>query len=451
MEMFYRVFLKPTIGDATMNPGIIIGIIALAIIIVAIVIVAVRKRGAPSRKPEEEPALSPDKRKGEVAKLEEKKPEPQPPKVSPEKNVAADAVAAKKALEHPSAEDAAEQPAQREALTTDPAPGVTLDESAEEEAAARLKDARHERRIKRLRQGLAPTRGGLIAKIGTLFKEKKEIDPSLLEELEDTLITSDVGAATASWMITILKNALEKDELKNPGAVWDLLKEEVREALCVESAPLDVKTAKPYTIMVVGVNGVGKTTTIGKLATQFSDEGLKVVLAAGDTFRAAAVNQLEIWGRRAGAEVVKGKEGADPSSVVFEAVKRAEEIGADVVIADTAGRLHTKAPLMEELKKINRVMGKAKDGAPHQVLMVLDSTVGQNAIQQVAMFKEALELSGLVLTKLDGTAKGGVIIGICHEHKIPVRYIGIGEAKDDLRDFDIGDFVDALFMKEDGQ
>jgi fused signal recognition particle receptor len=203
--------------------------------------------------------------------------------------------------------------------------------------------------------------------------------------------------------------------------------------------------------MVVGVNGVGKTTTIGKLATKLSDQGLKVVLAAGDTFRAAAVNQLEIWGRRANAEVVKSKEGADPSSVVFDAIKRAEEDGADVVIADTAGRLHTKVPLMEELKKIGRVMGKATEGAPHQVLLVLDATTGQNAIQQVATFGEALELSGIVLTKLDGTAKGGVIIGVCHEHKLPIRFIGIGEAKDDLREFEVNDFVDALFLKTEDE
>jgi fused signal recognition particle receptor len=226
------------------------------------------------------------------------------------------------------------------------------------------------------------------------------------------------------------------------------LREEVRQVLKVESRDVEIASVKPYVIIVVGVNGVGKTTTIGKLATQFIDRGHKVVLAAADTFRAAAVNQLEIWGRRAGAEVVKSNEGADPSSVVFDAIKKAQENGADIVIADTAGRLHTKVPLMEEVKKISRVAGKAQDGAPHQTLLVLDATTGQNAISQVEMFKEAVDVSGLVVTKLDGTAKGGVIIGICNEHKLPIRFIGIGEAKDDLREFDVDDFVEALFLRE---
>ncbi len=327
-------------------------------------------------------------------------------------------------------------------------PGVEVDETAEREAAAKLKEARRDRKLKRLRQGLAPTRGGLIAKIGNLFKEKKELDPAIVEELEETLITADIGAKTTEWLVSMVKAALDKNELQDPQAVWEFLKEEVRRVLSVDDVPLALNSDKPYTIMVVGVNGVGKTTTIGKLATTWADQGKKVVLAAADTFRAAAVNQLEIWGRRANAEVVKSKEGADPSSVVFDAIKKAKESDADIVIADTAGRLHTKTPLMEELKKVKRVMTKAHDAAPHQVLLVLDATTGQNAIQQVAMFKETLDISGLVLTKLDGTAKGGVIIGICHEHKLPIRYIGIGEAKEDLRTFEVDDFIEALFFKE---
>jgi fused signal recognition particle receptor len=325
---------------------------------------------------------------------------------------------------------------------------ATLDERAEEKAAAELEAARRERRLKRLRQGLAPTRGSLIKKIGNLFRAKKEIEPSLLEDLGDTLVSSDVGMKTTEWLLDLLKDALDKNELKDPEAVWDFLREEVRQVLSVETEPLDITKDKPYVILVVGVNGVGKTTTIGKLATQFIDSGHKVVLAAADTFRAAAVNQLEIWGKRAGAEVIKSKEGADPSSVVFDAIKHARETNADVVIADTAGRLHTKVPLMEEVKKIARVSTKAYDSAPHQILLVLDATTGQNAISQVEMFKEALDLTGLVVTKLDGTAKGGVVIGICHEHKIPIRFIGIGEAKDDLRSFEVEDFVSALFLRE---
>jgi fused signal recognition particle receptor len=325
---------------------------------------------------------------------------------------------------------------------------MKLDETAEQEAADKLEEVRFERKMKRLRQGLAPTRGGFINKIGALFKAKKEIDASLIEELEETLIGSDVGTGTTEWLIKVLKEALEKDELADSDAVWDMLKEEVRQVLSIDAPPIDITSNKPYVILVVGVNGVGKTTTIGKLATQYTDKGHKVVLAAADTFRAAAVNQLEIWAKRAGAEIVKSKEGADPSSVVFDSIKKAKELGADVVIADTAGRLHTKVSLMEEVKKIERVAGKAEETAPHQVLLVLDATTGQNAISQVTMFKEALNLTGLVVTKLDGTAKGGVIIGICYEHKLPIRFIGIGEAKDDMRKFEVDDFIDALFFKE---
>ena len=304
------------------------------------------------------------------------------------------------------------------------------------------------RKLKKLRSGLAPTRGGLMSKIGNIFKSKKELSPEIIEELEEVLLTSDVGSKTALKLLDTIQSALEKDELADAEAAWSLLEDAVRQILEVPAEPWTFEGPKPFVIMVVGVNGVGKTTTIGKLATKFAEQNKKVVLAAGDTFRAAAVNQLTIWGRRADAEVVKSKEGADPSSVVFEAVKKAKEIDADVVIADTAGRLHTQQPLMEELKKIHRVMGKAHETAPHEVLLVLDATTGQNAIQQVAMFKDTLEITGLVLTKLDGTAKGGVIIGICHEHTVPVRFIGIGESKEDLREFDVDDFVDALFERE---
>lgn len=328
--------------------------------------------------------------------------------------------------------------------------GVRLDETAEQTAVLNLKRARKERKLQKLRQGLSKTRGGLISKIGSLFAGKKEIDAGLLEELEEVLITSDVGAKTTEWLLTLTREALDKDELKNADAIWALLKQEIRHTLTVDAPPYDFSADKPFVLMVVGVNGAGKTTTIGKLASQFTQDGHKIVLAAADTFRAAAVNQLEIWGRRTNSEVIKpAKEGADPSSVVFDAIKKAKESGADIVIADTAGRLHTQAPLMEELKKINRVIGKAHENAPHEILLVLDATNGQNALQQVKEFGDALDISGIALTKLDGTAKGGVIIGICHEYNIPVRYIGIGEAKDSLRQFDVDDFVEALFMQEE--
>ncbi len=326
--------------------------------------------------------------------------------------------------------------------------GVRLDESAEKEAEESLKRARRERKLKKLRQGLSKTRGGLINKIGALFKGKKELDPDLLDRLEETLISSDIGSSTTQWLIEMVKEALSNEERKDPEAVWSLIKDEIKNALSLEAAPWTF-SEKPFVIMVVGVNGAGKTTTIGKIASKLTEDGKKVVLAAADTFRAAAVNQLEIWGRRTGCDVVKPvKEGADPSSVVFDAVKQAKEQSADVVIVDTAGRLHTQAPLMEELKKISRVLTKSMETAPHDTLLVLDATTGQNAIAQVKEFGEALDLTSIALTKLDGTAKGGVIIGICHENKIPVRYIGIGETKDSLRTFNSSDFVEALFLQE---
>jgi fused signal recognition particle receptor len=347
----------------------------------------------------------------------------------------------------PAAEEpAAEEPAEPE---EEAAEGVRLDETEEQEAEASLKAARRERKLKKLRQGLAKTRGGFIEKIGLLFKGKSEIDPGLLDSLEETLISSDIGTETSEWLLKMVKDALDSDEQKDPEAVWNLIKDEIKRALSVEAEPWDF-SKKPFAIMVVGVNGAGKTTTIGKIASQLTQDGKKVVLAAADTFRAAAVNQLEIWGRRTGCDVVKpAKEGADPSSVVFDAMKKAEETGADAVIVDTAGRLHTQAPLMEELKKISRVMTKSIESAPHETLLVLDATTGQNAIAQVKEFGNALDLTSIALTKLDGTAKGGVIIGICHENKIPVRYIGIGETKDSLRSFNAEDFVEALFLQEE--
>jgi len=303
-----------------------------------------------------------------------------------------------------------------------------------------------------LRKGLAATRGGFMARLKALFVGKKEIDPAILEQMEEVMLTSDVGVKTTQAILERLRDQMNSRQLKDTDAVWAALRAEATRILDVgqDSRVRDGKH-KPMVVLMVGVNGVGKTTTIGKLATKWSAEGKKVVLAAGDTFRAAAVQQLEVWGKRVGAEVVKGKEGADPGAVAFEATKKAGELGADILLVDTAGRLHTKVNLMDEIKKVKRTIAKAMDGAPHETLLILDATTGQNALTQAALFKEALELTGLILTKLDGTAKGGVVLGICDELKVPVRYIGLGERAEDLREFVAVDFVEALFGRDDDE
>ncbi len=299
-------------------------------------------------------------------------------------------------------------------------------------------------------QGLAKTRDeGFVGKLGRLFSRNTQIDTGILDQVEEVLFKADIGVQTTNRLVQELRHQLSGSDLASPDKIWRFMEKRSREIL---DLPVPVITPShegdPKVIMVVGVNGVGKTTTIGKLASLYASQGKRVLLAAGDTFRAAAVQQLEIWGERTGSPVVKGHEGTDPSSVMFEAIQRAREEHYDLVIADTAGRLHTKAPLMEELKKIHRVMGKAQADAPHEILLVLDSNTGQNAIHQARQFGEILKLTGLILTKLDGTAKGGIILGICDELKIPVRYIGIGEQAADLRPFDPMAFVDALYGKQ---
>jgi fused signal recognition particle receptor len=303
-----------------------------------------------------------------------------------------------------------------------------------------------------LRKGLAATRGGFMARLKAIFSGKKEIDPAILEQMEEVMLTSDVGVKTTQAILERIREKLAKNELADADAVWAALRLEATRILEIGGAPArrDGKQ-KPMVVLMVGVNGVGKTTTIGKLATKWSAEGKKVVLAAGDTFRAAAVQQLEVWGKRVGAEVVRGKEGADPGAVAFEGTRKAVEAGADVLLVDTAGRLHTKVNLMEEIKKVKRTIAKAMDGAPHETLLVIDATTGQNALTQAALFKEALELTGLILTKLDGTAKGGIVLGVCDELKVPVRYIGLGERAEDLREFVAVDFVEALFGRDDDE
>jgi fused signal recognition particle receptor len=265
------------------------------------------------------------------------------------------------------------------------------------------------------------------------------------------LLTADIGVKTSDKLLQEMRASLSRKELGDPDSAWAFLQQRSRDLLASRSAdPVAWGSAKPFVLLVIGVNGSGKTTTIGKLAALLSAQGKKVILGAGDTFRAAAAEQLEIWGKRTGAPVVRGKEGADPSSVLFDAIKRATTEGFDVVIGDTAGRLHTKTDLMEELQKVRRVIGKAAPGAPHETWLVIDSTSGQNAIAQAQIFTQAMAVSGIVLTKLDGTAKGGVILGIADQLQIPVRFIGIGERVEDLREFDADDFVEALFERDVG-
>jgi fused signal recognition particle receptor len=298
-----------------------------------------------------------------------------------------------------------------------------------------------------IRKGLAATRGGFIARLTALFTGKKEIDPAILEQLEEVMLSSDVGVKTTQAILGRLRDRLAKNELADSDAVWAALRAEATQILSIGGGPLK-NAGKPTVVLMVGVNGVGKTTSIGKLGTRYTNEGKKILLAAGDTFRAAAVQQLEVWGKRIGVEVVKGKEGADPGAVAFEATTKAREAGVDLLFVDTAGRLHTKAPLMDEIKKVRKTIAKAMEGAPHETFLVLDATTGQNALTQAALFKEAVDLTGIVLTKLDGTAKGGIVLGICDELKVPVRYIGLGERAEDLREFKVDEFVEALFGGE---
>ena len=301
-----------------------------------------------------------------------------------------------------------------------------------------------------LRRGLAAARGGFVARLTALFQGKKEIDAAILQQIEEVMLASDVGPKTTTAILSRLRESLERSELRDADSVWAALRAEATRILDIGGGALRV-TGKPTVVLMVGVNGVGKTTTIGKLATRFNAAGKKVILAAGDTFRAAAVQQLEVWGKRVGAEVVRGKEGADPGAVAFDATNKAKDTGADLLLVDTAGRLHTKQPLMDEIKKVRKTIGKAMEGAPHETLLVVDATTGQNALQQAALFKDALDLTGIVLTKLDGTAKGGIVLGVCDELGVPVRYIGLGERAEDLREFHAADFVEALFGKGDDE
>lgn len=300
----------------------------------------------------------------------------------------------------------------------------------------------------KLKESLSKTRKNFVEKIETIVTGRKAIDESLYEELEETLIQADVGIDTAVELIEQLRDEVKKRRIGEPGELVVVLKEQVQAILGEEQVPLNVNGEKPAVVMVVGVNGVGKTTTIGKLAHYFKENGRSVLLGAADTFRAAAIDQLEIWGNRVGVPVVRHTEGSDPAAVAYDSLKAARARKIDVVIIDTAGRLHTKSNLMDELKKVRRVLDREMPGAPHEVLLVVDATTGQNAISQARLFKEAVGVTGVALTKLDGTAKGGVVLAVKKSIDIPIKLIGIGEGMDDLRPFNARDFVDALFEKD---
>ncbi|UPR58025.1 signal recognition particle-docking protein FtsY [Vibrio sp. ED004] len=301
----------------------------------------------------------------------------------------------------------------------------------------------------RLKRSLSRTKANIGAGFFGLFKGK-QIDEDLFEELEEQLLIADVGMNTTVKIIENLTEKASRNDLKDGEALYGLLKDEMADILSQVEQPLVVDTTKtPYVILMVGVNGVGKTTTIGKLAKQFQNEGKKVMLAAGDTFRAAAVEQLQVWGQRNDVPVIAQHTGADSASVIYDAIEAAKARGVDVVIADTAGRLQNKSNLMEELRKIVRVMKKIDDSAPHEIMLTLDAGTGQNAISQAKLFSEVAPVTGITLTKLDGTAKGGVIFSIADQFQIPIRYIGVGEGIDDLRPFESKDFIEALFSREE--
>jgi fused signal recognition particle receptor len=303
--------------------------------------------------------------------------------------------------------------------------------------------------VSRLREGLSRTRDGLLGAVTRILTGSPKIDEKLLESMEESLIAADVGAGTAAEIMRSLRERSLEERIADASALLPILKDEIGKRLLASAPssadPFALPPARPYVVMVVGINGVGKTTTIGKLAHRYASQGHRVMIAAADTFRAAANEQLEIWAKRAGAEIIQQKQGADPAAVAFDAVAAATARGFDIVIIDTAGRLHTRTNLMEELKKIHRVIGRHTPSAPHEVLLVIDASTGQNGLQQAKQFSATAAVTGLVLTKLDGTAKGGIVLAIFRDLGIPVRYIGVGEQLNDLQPFDPLQFVEALF------
>jgi len=392
--------------------------------------------------PEEEPELAPTPVADEI--LPETLPEEEQPLDDEE-------LAALALAEAPQDEAAEEIAAEAEAIVAESDAQDTVSDLPL--AAAPIISQEQERPTKegffaRLKRSLVKTRQNLGSGFISLFRGKK-IDDELFEELEEQLLIADVGVETTRRIITNLTQQANRKQLRDAEALYGLLKAEMSGILAKVDAPLDVSGKAPFVILMVGVNGVGKTTTIGKLARQYQAQGKSVMLAAGDTFRAAAVEQLQVWGERNNIPVVAQHTGADSASVIFDAIQAAKARGVDVLIADTAGRLQNKSHLMEELKKITRVMKKLDEEAPHEVMLTLDASTGQNAISQAKLFHEAVGLTGITLTKLDGTAKGGVIFSVADQFGIPIRYIGVGEGIEDLRPFKAEDFIEALFARED--
>ncbi|PRP91075.1 Signal recognition particle receptor FtsY [Enhygromyxa salina] len=398
-----------------------------------------------AEKPEaEKPEAEKPEPEAEKPEPEAEKPEPEAEKPEPEAEKPEPAAAAKEPEPEPEPEARAPVP-----MPVDK-PKVPTREEREQ---AELEAKKGER--ERLRKGLKKTKGGFIARLARLFKGKPKVSEDLKDDIEEVLFTADIGAKTAEALLESVTSELDKREVADPDAVWAVIRAKALEILEIDAGPLEyTPEVGPYTLLMIGVNGVGKTTTIGKLAARHVDAGRKTLMVAGDTYRAAAGEQLEIWARRVGCDIHMGKDGADPSSVLFDGITRGRKEGYDVVLCDTAGRLHTRKELMDELEKMGRAASKALSAGrdalePHDTFLVLDATIGQNALAQAQMFKETMRFSGLVLTKLDGTAKGGVVLGVVDELKIPIRYIGIGEGVDDLRRFDPEAFCEVLFQPDE--
>ena len=386
-----------------------IGLLALLVLVFVLDIVGNRSRAprpkpVPQRKPEVSKGPAPEPEEGEIEAPAAAEPQPEPvaePEPTPE-------------------------PAEEPQKAPEPEPQVSV--------------------FERIKKGLGKTRASLTGGLSDMFSLGKKIDEELLEEIETTLLMADVGVTATSEIIDSLTDKLERNQLKDGEALRKALRDELHGLLKDVTKPLQIDSGKtPYVILMVGVNGVGKTTTIGKLTKKFQNEGKSVMLAAGDTFRAAAVEQLQVWGERNKVPVVAQHTGADSASVIFDAIQSAKSRGVDVVIADTAGRLQNKDNLMQELEKVVRVMKKLDESAPHEVMLVLDAGTGQNALSQAQVFQQAVGVSGITLTKLDGTAKGGIVFAIARQLQLPIRFIGVGDHVDDLRSFDSETFVDALF------
>lgn len=399
-----------------MAEWIMIGLLALLVLVFVVELVNKRRqRPRPERVPQREPEPQPGATPVETGKKD------------------AEPVEKAAAPEAPAVEPAPE-----------PKPEPTPEPEAEPEPEKPAVSV-----FQRIKSGLGKTRANLSSGLADLFSAGKTVDEDLLEEIETILLTADVGITATTEIIDSLTEKLERKQLKDGAAVRDALENELRGILAESTAPLEIDTAKkPFVMLVVGVNGVGKTTTIGKLARKFKAEGKSVMLAAGDTFRAAAVEQLQVWGERNDVPVVAQHTGADSASVIFDAVQSGQSRGVDVVIADTAGRLQNKDNLMSELEKVVRVMKKLDEHAPHEVMLVLDAGTGQNALSQAQVFQQAVGVTGITLTKLDGTAKGGIIFAVARQLKLPIRYIGVGEQAEDLRPFEAEDFVEALFDED---